>query len=206
MMGPNTATGHLSVIYTTECQVNFSLRLLKPILQGPLFSLVSRASSADTVCVTPAAERRDNDWIRKECARLVWSTGCTSWYIDAHTGRNTMLYPYWQFNYWWRSIFIPYSRDFVFETSRQKIAPAPSTSRRSRRRRLSNATTAVAAVTSGLGVVLAVRMLLGVVKSSDVENSVVGYLEGLSRWTVRSSEHVVNSLRSTVFGSIGWKI
>ncbi|KAJ9311108.1 hypothetical protein DTO271D3_8597 [Paecilomyces variotii] len=125
MMGPNTSTGHLSVIYSTECQINFTLRVLKPILNSlyPSFlntfftTLGLRSAGPDTVAVTPSAEENDNNWIQKEAKKLVWASGCTSWYVDARTGRNTMLYPDWQFKYWLRSIFVPMRRDFVFRRS-----------------------------------------------------------------------------------------
>ncbi|KAH9825645.1 L-lysine 6-monooxygenase (NADPH-requiring) [Teratosphaeria destructans] len=35
LMGPNTVTGHHSVIYTVECQINFLVRLITPILRRP---------------------------------------------------------------------------------------------------------------------------------------------------------------------------
>jgi hypothetical protein len=130
MMGPNTTTGHLSVIYSTECQVNFSLRVLQPVLQRPsLFSSLIGSKPPTSVAVTLAAEQRDNAWIQDLSKDLVWASGCTSWYIDTKTRRNTMLYPDWQFNYWWRSVFIPKNRDFVYKQS-PKIA-APSKGRRS---------------------------------------------------------------------------
>ena len=183
MMGPNTTTGHLSVIYSTECQINFSLRLLKPILQPRRFGLLPSFLSccpvraADTVSVTAEAERRDNEWIQRASRGLVWMTGCTSWYVDARTGRNTMLYPDWQFKYWWRSVFIPYSRDFVFRTSPLKAIDAPPLAaerqRRGRQRRgtLAKAATTTAVVTSGLGVALGVSLALGLVRWSDVEDA-----------------------------------
>lgn len=115
MMGPNTTTGHLSVIYSTECQVNFSLRVLGPILKkASLFSLMEQPTS---VAVTLTAERNDNQWIQDFSKNLVWASGCTSWYIDPKTGRNTMLYPDWQFKYWLRSIFVPIKQDFVYKRS-----------------------------------------------------------------------------------------
>jgi hypothetical protein len=198
MMGPNTATGHLSVIYTTECQVNFSLCLLKPILQeASVFT-----SSADTVTVTAAAERRDNDWIKSESARLVWASGCTSWYIDPKTGRNTMLYPSWQFEYWLRSIFIPYKRDFVYKTSPKKITAAPASSSRRRTRgksSLASTTTAAAAVASGLGVAVGVGLMLGVIKVSEVEKSIKDNLGQLRSWGVRNLQDMVNLARNAIF-------
>ncbi|EED16979.1 dimethylaniline monooxygenase, putative [Talaromyces stipitatus ATCC 10500] len=125
MMGPNTTTGHLSVIYSTECQVNFSLRVLKPILRRPsVLSLRAPSAKPTSVAVTLAAEEKDNTWIQTLSKNLVWSSGCTSWYIDAKTGRNTMLYPDWQFNFWLRSIFVPVKRDFVYKQSPKDVASA----------------------------------------------------------------------------------
>lgn len=136
MSGPNTGTGHNSVIYTSECQMNFILRVLRPILQpqpGWLPQLTSfpfvifkpnyphyPIHQADIVSVTAEAEERDNDWIRSKLSGLIWASGCTSWYID-NQGRNTMLYPDYQFKYWWRGIFIPLSRDFFYRTSDVKL-------------------------------------------------------------------------------------
>ncbi|OKL59569.1 hypothetical protein UA08_05176 [Talaromyces atroroseus] len=133
MMGPNTTTGHLSVIYSTECQVNFSLRVLKPILQRPSLLSLSLSPKPTSVAVTLAAERNDNDWIQDLSKSLVWASGCTSWYIDSKTGRNTMLYPDWQFNYWLRSIFVPTKRDFVYKRSLKDATPSPCHDQVSRR-------------------------------------------------------------------------
>ncbi|GKU04504.1 4-hydroxyacetophenone monooxygenase protein [Fusarium langsethiae] len=96
MMGPNTLSGHLSVIYTTECQFNFTLRIIHPIITG----------KTDIVEVTPEAEARDINNVQEKAKRLVWATGCTSWFIDETTGRNTIMFPDWQFKFWWRSVFV----------------------------------------------------------------------------------------------------
>lgn len=122
MMGPNTSTGHLSVIYSTECQINFTLRAIEPILRTLYPSTLSQlnpfsGNRPDIVAVTSDAERRENSWIQSLSKELVYFSGCTNWYVDARTKRNTMLYPDWQWKYWLRSIFIPFSSDFVFKSS-----------------------------------------------------------------------------------------
>lgn len=152
-MGPNTTTGHLSVIFSTECEINFSLRVLRPILRSLYPSRIWSAitypfsriwPAPDTVAVTPAAEQADNHWIQSAASKLVWATGCSSWYVDARTGRNTMLYPDWQFNYWLRSIFIPLSRDFVFRSSALRLPGKEQPSRKRTHR---------SALGAGLGVI-----------------------------------------------------
>ena len=118
MMGPNTVTGHLSVIYTVECQINFTMRVIAPIMKALKMSRRSAQPSKDvgsahSVAVKPEAELRDNHWIQQKCKELVWSTGCTSWFIDPRTGRNTQMYPQWMFLYWVRSFWIPWD-DFAY--------------------------------------------------------------------------------------------
>ncbi|KAL2867131.1 flavin-containing monooxygenase [Aspergillus lucknowensis] len=125
LIGPNTATGHNSVIFTAECQINFTLKVLQPILSSlnPSPSLLSRlnpfartAPAPDTVAVTPEAEERESKWIDKASSKYVWTSGCASWYLHA-SGRNTTLYPDSQVKFWLRSVFVPLSRDFVFSVS-----------------------------------------------------------------------------------------
>ncbi|KAF2020489.1 FAD/NAD(P)-binding domain-containing protein [Aaosphaeria arxii CBS 175.79] len=126
LMGPNTITGHLSVIYTVECQINFILRIIKPILNAVQRPRIS-SGGAQSVRVKPEAELRDNSWIQEKCKALVWSTGCTSWFIDPHTGRNTQMYPQWMFLFWLRSFWIPWE-DFVYSPSSSKPKPVGSLS------------------------------------------------------------------------------
>ncbi|KAF3484047.1 4-hydroxyacetophenone monooxygenase [Arthroderma uncinatum] len=126
MMGPNTATGHLSVIYTSECQINFTIRAIRPVMQSlypsPLLDLNPFGRKpCDTVAVTPAAEREDNSWVQSALKGFVWASGCSNWYVDEKTGKNTMLYPDWQLKYWLRSIFVPFSSDFEFKSSEVQV-------------------------------------------------------------------------------------
>jgi hypothetical protein len=119
MMGPNTVSGHLSVIYTTECQINFALRLLQPVMRALRAarspSALPQSSTQDVVSVTPEAEGRDIDATQDKARRLVWASGCTSWFIHK-SGRNTAMFPDWQYKFWLRSVFIPW-QDFSYHTS-----------------------------------------------------------------------------------------
>jgi len=117
LMGPNTVTGHLSVIYTVECQINFVLRLLDPIIrsQQASRSLVPSllSSPKTTVDVKSEAAIRDSNWMQAKLKKLVWSSGCTSWALDPETGLNIAMYPEYQFWFWFRSVFIP-GKDFQY--------------------------------------------------------------------------------------------
>jgi hypothetical protein len=95
-MGPNTVTGHLSVIYTVECQINFTLRLIAPLLESlPTYrsqSYIPRslAPAPVTIEVRPEAALADSEWTQSEAKKLVWASGCTNWAVDAKTGMNNM--------------------------------------------------------------------------------------------------------------------
>ncbi|EMC94559.1 hypothetical protein BAUCODRAFT_73812 [Baudoinia panamericana UAMH 10762] len=117
LMGPNTVTGHLSVIYTVECQINFVLRLVGPILRSmhsPHTGLLSSSQEIEAVDVKAEAATRDSNWMQAKLQKLVWSSGCTSWALDPETGLNIAMYPQYQFMFWWRSVWVP-SRDFLYD-------------------------------------------------------------------------------------------
>lgn len=119
MMGPNTLSGHLSVIYTTECQINFTMRVISPILKSlhPRMSWIpTMGKLTDVVEVKPEAEMRDINETQEKAKSLVWATGCTSWFIDPKTNRNTIMFPDWQYKFWIRSVFIP-GKDLEYSTS-----------------------------------------------------------------------------------------
>lgn len=118
-MGPNTASGHGSVSYITECQINFTLLVIKPILnalkaQRSILPVIGQ--KADIVKVKPSAEQADIDNIQERAKELVWSSGCTSWALDEQSKRNTTMYPDFQYRYWLRSIFVAWD-DFEFSKS-----------------------------------------------------------------------------------------
>ena len=114
MMGPNTASGHGSVLYITECQINFALRAMKPILRSlwaersilPTFGL-----KAKVVKVKADSEQADIDNVQQKAKGLVWSSGCTFWVLDPTSKRNSIMYPDFQYKYWLRSLFVRW-KDF----------------------------------------------------------------------------------------------
>lgn len=103
LYGPNAATGQHSVIFHSECQINYSCRLLKPILCGH--------NPSDSIMAAPEAQKRDLTWINSKLKGLVFDSGCQSWWIDPKTGKNTFIYPDPMFKYWLRTIF-PVWSDF----------------------------------------------------------------------------------------------
>ncbi|RJE25526.1 monooxygenase [Aspergillus sclerotialis] len=83
VFGPNTATGHTSVIFASENAVNYSLNFMKPILDGHV----------STYEVTEEAERNWTDKVQKALQNTVFQRGaCTSWY-QTKDGWNSSTYP-----------------------------------------------------------------------------------------------------------------
>lgn len=84
VFGPNTATGHSSVILATENMVNYALKFIGPVLRGEV----------DTVEVKQEAELEYTTAIQRDLKDTVWSSGgCNSWYFDRKTGWNSTVYP-----------------------------------------------------------------------------------------------------------------
>lgn len=82
IVGPNTGLGHNSMVEIMEAQYRYVL--------GALEAMAAREVRAFDV--RPESQARYNRWLRERLAATVWSSGCTSWYLDA-SGRNTTLWP-----------------------------------------------------------------------------------------------------------------
>jgi cation diffusion facilitator CzcD-associated flavoprotein CzcO len=83
IFGPNTATGHSSVVMASENMVNYSLKFIKPILSGEV----------STVDVKHEAEVAYTTDLQKSLKKTIWmSGGCTSWYYTKD-GWNSTVYP-----------------------------------------------------------------------------------------------------------------
>ena len=93
MIGPNTALAHNSQIFMIEAQARYAASALRKLLRRPNAALTVRADR----------QRTFNDWIASSLAKAVWTTGgCTSWYLDPKTGRNSLLWPGSAFAFWRR--------------------------------------------------------------------------------------------------------
>ncbi|KAI0260380.1 FAD/NAD-binding domain-containing protein [Gloeopeniophorella convolvens] len=82
MQGPNTTTGHTSVIYSEESQIPHLLQLLDPLRSGALTS----------VAPTVAATEKYNDMLQARLENSVW-TQCASWYRVGSRGRIFSTFP-----------------------------------------------------------------------------------------------------------------
>ncbi|THH28149.1 hypothetical protein EUX98_g6039 [Antrodiella citrinella] len=90
VFGPNTTSGHGSVIYTEEVQIDYIVQLLNPVLKGEASSFEIKHE------VTEAWNNR----IQEQLATSVWSV-CQSWYRVGKGGKNSSIWPGLLISQWW---------------------------------------------------------------------------------------------------------
>lgn len=101
LLGPNTSNGHNSVIFSIECQVEYMVKLLKPIFRGEISAVAPKED----------AEEIYNEKIQKKLQNTVWnSDGCTSFYKNK-AGKITVTYPGTMTAFWWETLW-PTWKDF----------------------------------------------------------------------------------------------
>ena len=111
LLGPNTGLGHNSMVYMLESQLAYVLGALRALDASGAAALEVRAESQEAY--NRALDRNMKD--------TVWSSGCSSWYVDA-TGRNSTLWPDWTWRFRQRTAH--------FDPERYRIvAPAPAPER-----------------------------------------------------------------------------
>ena len=69
LLGPNTITGHASVIFTEEAQMTYILQMIEPIIRHEVSAFE----------VKPEASKVYNDRIQKKLRNSVYAS-CVSWY------------------------------------------------------------------------------------------------------------------------------
>jgi cation diffusion facilitator CzcD-associated flavoprotein CzcO len=92
LMGPNTGLGHNSMIFMIEAQARHALQGIRALRERKLAFLDVREP----------AQARFTEEVQKKLRSTVWSSGCQSWYMDKD-GYNGTLWPYFTFQYWWRT-------------------------------------------------------------------------------------------------------
>lgn len=95
IFGPNTVTGHTSVILASENAIAYTLKLIKPILQG-------------VVSTWEIKEDAELEWTKKVqdgLKKTPFNNGsCTNWYTN-DKGWNSTAYPFSQIDYGLRCMF-----------------------------------------------------------------------------------------------------
>jgi len=82
LMGPNTGPGHTSVLVFTEAQVHHAVQAIQKMIGEDLRYVDVRQDVQD----------RYNAGIQRRMKRMVWTSGCKSWYLSPD-GSNHSLYP-----------------------------------------------------------------------------------------------------------------
>jgi cation diffusion facilitator CzcD-associated flavoprotein CzcO len=82
LMGPNTGPGHTSVLVYTEAQIAHALQAIQRLRDDPLRFVDVRQEVQD----------RYNAGLQRRMKRMVWSSGCHSWYLSPD-GSNHALFP-----------------------------------------------------------------------------------------------------------------
>lgn len=88
LIGPNTGVGHTSMVYMIESQIAYVLDCLRHM----------RREGLQAVEVRTESQRAYNDELQRRMRGTVWTSGCASWYLDAH-GRNSTLWPGFTFEF-----------------------------------------------------------------------------------------------------------
>jgi cation diffusion facilitator CzcD-associated flavoprotein CzcO len=112
LLGPNTGSGHTSMVFMIEAQIEHVL--------GAVKAMVRR--SARTVEVSRGAYETYNREVDGRMGGTVWETGCSSFYIDA-TGRNGVIWPDWSWRFRRRAVnFDPGAYEFAAAPVREAVA------------------------------------------------------------------------------------
>ena len=82
LLGPNTGTGHNSVVLMAEAQARYVVQALRYLRTGAADWLAPTTEATDAFAAEMAARHDD----------LVWSSGCGSWYLN-ESGINDTIYP-----------------------------------------------------------------------------------------------------------------
>lgn len=88
LYGPNTNLAHNSIVFMLESQFHYVLEGLK----------VLRGYPNAAVDVRQEQQERFASSVQSGLKNSVWSSGCTSWYLDAN-GKNTVNWPGFTFTY-----------------------------------------------------------------------------------------------------------
>jgi cation diffusion facilitator CzcD-associated flavoprotein CzcO len=81
LVGPNTATGHTSILLYAEPQIEYVLQALRHADRHGIGSFEVRQTAQDTY----------NAMLRERLSTTVWTTGgCDSWYLDEQGGTSAL--------------------------------------------------------------------------------------------------------------------
>jgi hypothetical protein len=169
--GPNTTTGHTSILFSEESQIPYLLQLLEPVRAGVLKSVAPADGATD----------RYNDMLQKRLEDSVWSL-CASWYRVGGRGRIFSTFPGPLVLLWW------WLRKVRWE-DHEIEGPGAEQWRRRHARWSRKALLAMAFLTGALGAVAIAYVVLPGVELSEIVKQAVRVWSLFSR--SRPAEPVV---------------
>eukprot|EP01102_Stenamoeba_stenopodia_P007667 TRINITY_DN2164_c0_g1_i1.p1 TRINITY_DN2164_c0_g1~~TRINITY_DN2164_c0_g1_i1.p1 ORF type:complete len:555 (+),score=129.10 TRINITY_DN2164_c0_g1_i1:68-1732(+) len=92
LYGPNTNLGHNSIIFMLECQVNYTLEMIKTMIYNNVKSLE----------LTPTAHSEFNATLQNELSQTVFAADCNSWY-KTKSGKITNNWSNFTVSYWYNT-------------------------------------------------------------------------------------------------------
>jgi cation diffusion facilitator CzcD-associated flavoprotein CzcO len=93
LVGPNSAGGYNSIVFTTEAHVNYALEAVRAMDRHGIGSVEVRSEVYDAFARETARRLRSSVWN---------AGGCTSWYLDSN-GRNGVWWPGFTWRLWQRT-------------------------------------------------------------------------------------------------------
>ena len=93
LVGPNSAGGFNSIIFTSEAHINYALRAIKAMDRHGLGTVEVRPEVYDAFAREAEQKLRDSVWN---------AGGCASWYLDPN-GRNGVWWPGFMWRLWQRT-------------------------------------------------------------------------------------------------------
>jgi cation diffusion facilitator CzcD-associated flavoprotein CzcO len=93
LVGPNSAGGFNSIIFTSEAHINYALNAIKAMDRHRLETVEVRPDVYEAFAREAEEKLRDSVWN---------AGGCASWYLDAN-GRNGVWWPGFMWRLWQRT-------------------------------------------------------------------------------------------------------
>lgn len=108
--GPNSGTGHSSVVMALENAIDYYIKVAKPVIKGEKKSVVVKPEAYNSWRVT----------IQNELKKSVFGTkfgGCVSWYSNERENPTAFA---WSQVYYWYITHFPNYKDLIYENYKKK--------------------------------------------------------------------------------------
>ncbi|KAK0551453.1 hypothetical protein OC845_002165 [Tilletia horrida] len=138
MTGFNSGTGHSSVVFTAECQMEWMIRVgrdlfnerSRPSPEALVYGGSDARQRFPTIEPKRSAQVKEMLWMQEKMQDYVFAGNCGAWYIDPISGAIASMYAGSQVDFWRRSRFPRHDdllyRDFPGEADSKSNLHKPS--------------------------------------------------------------------------------